>query len=198
MKFFKKSYITIGSFAFMLVLASYINYRYNPEREKNLGQTVYVNNNQDFVDDECVSIYGEKNTSTENVESLKNVDEEESSATDNIAIFRYERDNMYSEMIENYNKVISNQNTTKEKVNEYQDKLNEIISKKNLINMIENVIKAYDVEDVVIIPTNNENINVIIKSQDEVDKSLIAKINQIITYQLGVSADKITIKSVKN
>ena len=118
--------------------------------------------------------------------------------TDNIAIFRYERDNMYSEMIENYNKVISNQNTTKEKVNEYQDKLNEIISKKNLINMIENVIKAYDVEDVVIIPTNNENINVIIKSQDEVDKSLIAKINQIITYQLGVSADKITIKSVKN
>ena len=59
--------------------------------------------------------------------------------------------------------------------------------------MVENVILSKGVEDIVIIPTGNNNINVVIKSKVEIEKELIAQIQQIITDQLGVEASKISI-----
>ncbi|MBR1883585.1 MAG: hypothetical protein IJ809_01335 [Clostridia bacterium] len=42
MKFLKNGFLGIISFMCMIVIAGYINYEYNAEREQNLGQTVYV------------------------------------------------------------------------------------------------------------------------------------------------------------
>lgn len=44
----KGSAITVSVIC-MLVIAGYINYEYNPEREKNLGKTVYVSAGQGEV-----------------------------------------------------------------------------------------------------------------------------------------------------
>lgn len=179
----KRSTLALLSVGIMVSVAGYINYKYNPEREKNLGQTVYVNGKDNFTY-ENVSIYSEETNQEIVVEEEKE---------DNIAVFKYDRDNMYSELSENYANIIKNENTSSEQVNEYQKKLNELITQKNLINMVENVIKSKGIEDIVIIPTNNDNMNVVVKMKEELKTEQIAQIQQIIVDQIGVSASKISI-----
>ena len=98
---FKRILMACVSFAFMVSIAGYINYKYNPEREKDLGQTVYVNSSNDEVDiyKEAQSVYNNK---------------------DKISSFRNDRDNMYSELSENYNNVIKNEKSSDEEIKEYQ------------------------------------------------------------------------------
>lgn len=114
-----------------------------------------------------------------------------------LAVFKYDRDNMYSELSENYNNVIKNEKSSDEEIKEYQQKLSELIKQKNLITMVENVIKAKGIEDIVIIPTNNDNINVVIKSSEDLTQQQIAQIQQILVDQLGANANKISIECKK-
>ena len=188
----KRGKIALLSLTLMLLIAGYINYKYNPEREKNLGKTIYVNGKDSYMY-ENVSIYNEEESSISNVEEKSNVTGNSNSNEDAISVFRYDRDNMYSELEENYRSTISNTNTSKEKINDYQDKLNKLIEEKNLISMVENVILSKGIEDIVIIPTSNNNLNVVIKSKEEIPSDLMAKIQQIIVDQLGVEASKISI-----
>lgn len=188
----KRGKLALLSLTLMLLIAGYINYKYNPEREKNLGKTIYVNGKDSYMY-ENVSIYNEEESSISNVEEKSNVTGNSNSNEDAISVFRYDRDNMYSELEENYRSTISNTNTSKEKINDYQDKLNKLIEEKNLISMVENVILSKGIEDIVIIPTSNNNLNVVIKSKEEIPSDLMAKIQQIIVDQLGVEASKISI-----
>jgi len=180
--FVKRSALALISFIFMLSIIGYINYKYDPEREKDLGQTVYVNSKD--TENLGVSIYSEKDISKENSENA-------------IAVFKYDRDNMFSELIETYNNIINNTNTSPDNINSYQEKLDSLIEKKTLINMVENVIKSKGIEDIVIIPTNNDNLNVVVKSDVELEADMIAKIQQIIVDQLGVDASKLSITTSK-
>ena len=188
----KRGKIALLSLTLMLLIAGYINYKYNPEREKNLGKTIYVNGKDSYMY-ENVSIYNEEESSISNVEEKSNVTGNSNSNEDAISVFRYDRDNMYSELEENYRSTISNTNTSKEKINDYQDKLNKLIEEKNLISMVENVILSKGIEDIVISPTSNNNLNVVIKSKEEIPSDLMAKIQQIIVDQLSVEASKISI-----
>ena len=184
----KRSTLAFCSVALMLTVVGYINYKYNPEREQNLGQTVYVNGKDSFTY-ENVSIYSEdEQNTTSTVANVNNAKED-----DSISVFKYDRDNMYSELNENYSNIISNSNSSKEQISEYQKKLDELIEEKNLITMVENVIKSKGIDDIVIIPTNNDNINVVIKSSEEISKEKIAQIQQIIVDQLGADANKLSI-----
>jgi hypothetical protein len=184
MKVVKKSTIALISVILMLSIVGYINYKYNPQREQNLGQTVYVNGKDSFTY-ENVSIYDDEN------EDLSNDDE--SQEDDSIAVFKYDRDNMYSELNENYSNIIANVNSSKEQIEQYQNKLDELIQEKNLITMVENVIKSRGIENIVIIPTNNDNINVVVESKENIENDKIAQIQQIIVDQLGTDANKISI-----
>lgn len=185
MKVIKRSTLAVLSISLMVTIAGYINYKYNPEREKNLGQTVYVSGKDSFTYD-TVSIYENKEKIISDTRSKEIVE-------DAISVFKYDRDNMYSELSENYNKIINNENTTKEQINEYQKKLDKLIAEKNLITMVENVIKSKGIEDLVIIPTNNENINVVVKSKEDLKEEQIAQIQQILVDQLGADANKLSI-----
>lgn len=188
MKIVKRSTLALLSVGLMVTVAGYINYKYNPEREKNLGQTVYVNGKDSFTY-ENVSIYeNEEESINTNSSNENNVVQD-----DSIAVFKYDRDNMFSELSENYTKIIANSNTSTEQVNEYQKKLDELIEKKNLIMMVENVIKSKGIEDIVIIPTNNDNINVVVKSSEELKQEQIAQIQQILVDQLGADPNKLSI-----
>lgn len=194
MNFLKKGKLALLSITMMLVVAGYINYEYNPEREKNLGQTIYVNG-KDTSGVDVVNIYG---NAQKNEDNSKEVFEYATSKESTIAVFKYDRDNMFSELSENYRQIITNTNTSVDKVNEYQTQLNELLKKKNLITMVENIIKSKGIDDVVIIPTNNDNLNVILKSKSEVTKEQIAQIQQILVDQFNINANKITITVSKN
>lgn len=172
-----KRFLMAGiSFCFMITIAGYINYKYNPEREKDLGQTVYVNSNNDEV-----KIYQESST--------------KSAEDEKMAKFRYDRDNMYSELLNNYNEIINNSNTNSETMAEYQEKQSSLIEEKNQINMVENMIKSKNIDDVVIIPTNNGKVNVILKAE-ELEENIVAQVMQIIIDQLDVSANNISIEKI--
>lgn len=202
MKKIKKTSLALISLFMMLTIVGYINYKYNPKREQNLGQTVYVNGKDSYTY-ENVSIYddeknndniinnkNENNKEDENSKIQNNAKNEEESS---VAVFKYDRDNMYSELSENYTNIIENSNSSKEQINEYQGKLDKLIEEKNLINMVENVIKSKGIKNVVIIPTNNDNINVILEDDEKIEKEKIAQIQQILVDQLGANANKITI-----
>ncbi|MEG2348293.1 MAG: SpoIIIAH-like family protein [Clostridia bacterium] len=192
----KRGQIAILSISLMAVVAGYINYKYNPEREKNLGQTMYVNGKDSFTYQD-VSIYEEeekenqKKHTSDDKNSTKGVNS--TIEQNSIAVFKYDRDNMFSELSENYSNIIKNEKTSQEKITEYQVKLNELIKQKNLINMVENVIKSKGIKDIVIIPTDNYNINVVVSSREELKKEQIAQIQQILVDQLGAKAEKLSI-----
>ena len=164
------------SFCLMLAIAAYINYEYNPEREKDLGQTVYVNSNND------VNIY----------KDTKNVN---ASSYDTIASFRNDRDNMYSELANNYSSIINNNNSSSDTIAEYQGKLSKLIEEKNQIVMVENVIKSKNVEDVVIMINTSGKVNVILKT-DNLDETLAAQIMQVVVDQLDVDVNDISIEKI--
>lgn len=175
----KRITMAVLSFCFMVTIAGYINYKYNPEREKDLGQTVYVNSNNDEVE-----IYKEAGTVFNN-------------SNNKISKFRNDRDNMYSELANNYSQIINNTNSSSETIAEYQEKLSSLIEEKNQVLMVENVIKSKGVEDVVIVLTNNEKANVIIKAE-EVSETLAAQIMQTIIDQFDIKANNITIENIED
>lgn len=192
MKIIKKSQIAVLSILLMVGVAGYINYKYNPIREKNLGQTMYVNGKDSFTYDK-VGMYSDNSSNTDDETTTKSNKNDDST----LAVFKYDRDNMYSELSENYNSVIKNEKSSEKEIKEYQQKLSEIIKQKNLIIMVENVIRAKGIEDIVIIPTNNDNINVVIKSKEDLTQQQIAQIQQILVDQLGANANKISIECKK-
>ena len=203
-EFIKKSKISFFSILIMLLIAGYINYEYNPDREKNLGQTMYVNGKDSGLID--VDIYEQVNK--ENKEPVLNLkgdvtiydekevfnyikDENKYETSETISVFRNDRDNMFSEMSSNYESIISS-NSNKDMVMEYQKKLDELLSEKNLIKMVENIIKSEGIEEVVIIPSSG-SYNIVIKSSKKIETADIAKIKSLIVDRFGVSSSKVTI-----
>ena len=196
MKVIKKGQIAVLSILLMVGVAGYINYKYNTTREKNLGQNMYVNGKDSFTYDK-VSIYSDDKSNSENDDAKTTSASNNNSEDSALAVFKYDRDNMYSELSENYTSVIKNEKSSEAEIKEYQQKLSELIKQKNLITMVENVIKAKGIEDIVIIPTNNDNINVVIKSKEDLTQQQIAQIQQILVDQLGANANKISIECKK-
>src|SRR5574344_2207893 len=199
MKVIKKGQIAVLSLALMTGVALYINYKYDPNTEKNLSQTIYVNGKDRFPYDKD-GIYDNKDSQENNDKTQASATSEDSlksdasSKEDTLAVFKYDRDNMYSELSENYNNIIKNEKSTESEIKEYQKKLDDLITQKNLITMVENVIKAKGIENIVIIPTKNDNINVLVKSKEDLTSQQIAQIQQILVDQLGANAKKISIE----
>lgn len=193
MKIIKRSQLALLSLSFMIMIAGYINYKYDPEREKNLGQTVHVSGSDVFLYDNSassnnsnVTVYTEKNTSISN--NKKNTES-------SIATFKEERDNMFSELEATYKEAIEKEQDTATR-EKYQKKLDEVVEKKHLISIIENLIKTKGIKNLVIVPTG-DNINVIVESDKKLTETEIAIIQKIIQDEFGIDADKISINQSK-
>lgn len=193
MKIIKRSQLALLSLSFMIMIAGYINYKYDPEREKNLGQTVHVSGSDVFLYDNSassnnsnVTVYTEKNTSISN--NKKNTES-------SIATFKEERDNMFSELEATYKEAIEKEQDTATR-EKYQKKLDEVVEKKHLISIIEKLIKTKGIKNLVIVPTG-DNINVIVESDKKLTEAEIAIIQKIIQDEFGIDADKISINQSK-
>lgn len=188
----KRSQIAIISLSLMVMVAGYINYKYNPEREENLGKSVYVNSKDGFIYSN-VSIYEDKE------EKAGKTDEEKANnlykqkeAKETLSTFRANRNDMFSELKETYSKAVSANSSNVEKQEEYQKKLNELIKNKHTITVVEELIKSKGIDDIVIVPTN-DNLNVIVADKEEISKEQIVMIQKVIQDELKFPADKITI-----
>ena len=193
MKVIKRSQIAIISLSLMVMIAGYVNYKYNPEREENLGKSVYVNSKDGFMYSN-IGIYEDRKAETENNKeeakrnNLYNLKESE----ETLSRFRASRNNMFSELEDTYSKAITANSLNAEQINEYQNKLNKLIEDKHTISIVEDLIKTKGIDDIVIVPTN-DNLNVIISSKNEITKEQIALVQKTIQDELGFPADKITI-----
>lgn len=188
----KKSQIAIISLSLMVMIAGYVNYRYNPEREENLGQSVYVSSKDGFMYS-SINIYEEKDTRNETEETTEvNNMYKQKESKETLSNFRANRNNMFSELEETYSKVIETNSTDVKQLTEYQNKLNELIQNKHMITIVEDLIKSKGITDIVIVPTN-ENLNVIVADDEEITNDKIAMIQKIIQDELDFPADKITI-----
>lgn len=197
MKIIKRSQLALLSLSFMVMIAGYINYKYDPEREKDLGQTVHVSGTDVFLyensqtNNSNVEIYTETSKNTNNQNMYNNKSYTESS----LYTFKENRDNMFSELEETYKAVISSEqeNSVKEK---YQEKLDEVVEKKHLINIVESLIKSKGIKSVVIVPTE-EKINIMVESEEKLNSVQIAIIEDIIKEEFGVSSSEINISQVE-
>lgn len=185
----KRSQIAIISLSLMVMIAGYVNYKYNPEREENLGKSVYVNSKDGFMYS-SVNIYEEENEENEVAETNNLYKQKEAEET--LATFRANRNDMFSELKETYSKAVEANSASAESKSEYQEKLDQLIKNKHAITVVEEIIKAKGIDDIVIVPTN-ENLNVIVADKEEITKEQIAMIQKVIEDELGFPADKITI-----
>lgn len=104
---------------------------------------------------------------------------------------RLDRDNMYSQMLENYQKMLETDNLNAEEKTDAQEEIKRINNEKNAIMIAENLIKTKGFEDVILF-VNNGNVSVIIKAET-LDENQVAQIQNIITRELAVQVTKINV-----
>ena len=220
MKNFKKNQVVIFVIALMLVTAGYLNFSNQEKLEENLiptssaadseemaaiGDATLVNANE--VANEEVSNNVTNNTmdntqntiknNTEAVDTSSNLEDvqENISQTDSnyFTQSKIDRDNMYSQMLENYQKILETDNLEADEKTIAQEEIKKINDEKNAIMIAENLIKTKGFDDVILF-VNNGNVSAIIKT-DELDENEVAQIQNIITRELQVEVTKINVSS---
>ena len=190
MKLIKRGQLAMLSISFMIMIAGYINYKYDPKREENLGQTMRVDSDQVYLytSENDVDIYTEiANNLDKNNDTIYNNKKAEST----LSSFKSSRDNMFSELEESYTAVIS-KSASQEEAKIYQEKLDGVIKKKHLIDIVEGIIKAKGITEIVIVPTEGKY-NVMVKMDSKLTDAQANMIRKIIEDEFNVEPDKIRI-----
>lgn len=175
----KKNQILITAVTMMLVMAGYLNYRYDPTKPFDNEITGKMEDN--FGD----AIFVSSNNIQETIKSdVKNSD-------DYFIQTRIDRTNTYAEQIETYESIMTSTSTSEEQKNKAQEEIEKINATRNSILIAENLIKLKEIEDVVIL-VNVSSINVIVKSE-ELSKEQVAQIQNIVSREFNYEISKIHI-----
>ena len=181
----RRSQVALLSLTFMIMIAGYINYKYDEQREKDLGKSVYVSSSDIYLYDNTasVSVYTEEGKNSQNMYNIKN--------SASISKYKSDREDNYSKRIEEYTTCISSNSANSEVVIEYQKKLDDINSEKYKVGLAEQMLKSKNYMDVAVLP-NEDGVIVVTKgivlSNDEV-----ANIQEIITSCFNIKPEKLTI-----
>lgn len=178
----KKNQILAVAVTMMLVMAGYLNYRYDPTKpfdveltgkiEDNLGDAIFVNSTN--IEENITEVIAKNNN-------------------DYFAQTRIERANTYAEQIETYENIIVSNSVSDEQKNKAQEEINRINKIRNSITIAENLIKLKGFEEVVIL-VNTSSINVIIDNV-EPSKEQLAQIQNIVSREFEIEIEKIHITS---
>lgn len=223
MKVIKKNQIILFVGALMLVVAGYLSLSKTSQDISNLIPTSVVADTEEMaalgdaklVNANAVTENTITNTENENTVTNEGIEEENikqntietgstveenstksKDSTENEDYFtksRLERDTMYSQTLETYENMINNDNISENQKTIAQQEIAKINNQKNAIMIAENLIKVKGFEDLIIF-VNNENVSVIIKA-DKLEEKDVAQIQNIITRELEVSAENITISN---
>lgn len=130
----------------------------------------------------------------ENINNISNSKETNNTVISDNSYFtqsRLDRDNMYSQMLENYQKILETDSLEAEEKTNAQEEIKRINNEKNAIMIAENLIKTKGFEDVILF-INNGNVSVIVKA-NKLEENNIAQIQNIITRELNVKVNKINV-----
>ena len=129
-------------------------------------------------------------TSSNNIES---VNKDKQLNNNYFTQSRLDRDTMYSQTLDTYQKIIENESISADQKAIAQKEISKINEQKNSIMIAENLIKVKGFEDLIIF-INGENVSVIVKS-DKLEEKEIAQIQNIVTRELGVKIENISISN---
>ncbi|MCI8700530.1 MAG: SpoIIIAH-like family protein [Clostridia bacterium] len=104
---------------------------------------------------------------------------------------KMERDNMYSQMLENYQKMLNNTNISEDQKSIASQEIKNINNTKNSIMICENLITTKGFENVVIF-VNGNSVNVVVKS-NKLEQEQVAQIQNIITREINTEIENIHI-----
>lgn len=192
---FKKNQIVILTLALMFVTAGYLNYT-NNQTEGNefaeVGDAQLVSTN---VYENDVRIEDDNAKETNDIIYLQEKNEtaqETAASSDYFTQTRLERDTMYSQMLETYQKILENEKISSDQKQISGEEIKNINNRKNAISIAENLIKTKNFSDVVIL-LNDNNINVVVKQNENLKTEQVAQISNIISREFKADINDIHI-----
>lgn len=207
MKILKRNQLIILVISLMLVTAGYLNFtntNYTDSRGNviaELGDATLVNSNnvenktenivendEEDYQQEATDTAVQDNELEKQNEIVETVQEDTYFTTS-----KFDRENIYSQMLETYQEIYNNTNSTSEQKAEALQEIANINKKRNAIMIAENLVIAKGFEDIVIF-ANESSVSVIIKAE-ELQPEQIAQIQNIVSRELGVGAEIINIST---
>lgn len=146
-----------------------------------------VSNNENDVKNESDS---EEENNTDKNETVT-TNSNKTNSSDYFTSSKLERDNMYSQMLENYQKMLNNTNISEDQKSIASQEIKNISNIKNSIMICENLITTKGFENVVIF-VNGDSVNVVVKS-DKLTQEQVAQIQNIITREINTEIENIHI-----
>ena len=217
MKILKRNQLIVLVVSLMLITAGYLNFTTNQENvetstiaertDTTIGDAEFVStvpHNENKVEESAIvenyenAISNEMSNEQENLVETNATEQkqEESKKSENDYYFitsKLDRNTMYSETLETYQEMYNNANATAEQKQEALKKINSINNTKNAIMIAENLIIAKGFKNVVIF-ANEGSISVVIQA-DELKPEEVAQIQNIVSRELNVSAERIHISN---
>ena len=206
----KKNQLVLIAISLMLVTAGYLNYT-NNMKEASLGDAKLVSS--EIVEENVKENKNEAEKETENekekekendniddksndkVSENKNIIETSKSVNDDyFAKTKLEREKMYSQMIETYQKILENDKIDKEQRDISSKEIKNINDRKNAILTIENLLEGKNFMNSLIL-INDNNIDIVIKSKENLTKEQVAQIQNIVSRELSAKIEDIHIST---
>lgn len=203
MKILKRNQLIVLVISLMLVTAGYLNFTSNDTIKTGtnlvaeLGDATLVSSNEiekkeeNLVENEKADYIEEKEAVEGNVEPEQTVEtvQEDTYFTTS----KFERENLYSQMLETYQEIYNNSNSTAEQKAEAIEQIANINKTKNAIMIAENLCLAKGFENIVIF-SNENSVSVIVKAEN-LEQAQIAQIQNIVSRELSIGAEKINIST---
>lgn len=205
MKVLKRNQLIILVISLMLVTAGYLNFTSTNEKMENkdvvaeLGDATLVSNNNVVNENQGENKEEKKQNDNESevINENETIGENEAIETNQEDTYfttsKLERENIYSQMLESYQEIYNNVNSTVEQKNLAIEDISKINEKRNAIMIAENLVKAKGFEDIVIF-SNSNSVSVIIKAE-KLEPEQIAQIQNIVSRELEVGAEAISIST---
>lgn len=156
------------------------------DTQKENNQEKTSKNNEQMEETET-----ESNTNKNEIETNSKVESNTKTSSEYFANSKLERENMYSQMLENYQKILNNTSISEEQKSIASQEIKNINNIKNSIMICENLITTKGFEKVVIF-VNGESINVVVKSE-KLNQDQVAQIQNIVTREMNSKAENIHI-----
>lgn len=203
MKILKRNQLIILVISLMLVTAGYLNFTSTNAQDNTketvaeLGDATLVNSNKvenENVVENSVEQEISKEVKQEKEEVVKPTNAETTPKEDTyFTTSKLERENIYSQMLETYQEIYNNTNSTQEQKEKAIEEIAKINERRNAIMIAENLILAKGIENVVIFA--NENSVSVITKAETLEPEKIAQIQNIVSRELEVGAEIISIST---
>lgn len=128
----------------------------------------------------------------QNANGITQTEKNNTAADDYFSAVRLERDKSYSQMLETYTNILKDSNVPNDQKSIASNEIKKINDRRNQISTIENLLKGKGFEDLIIM-INDNSIDAIIKSDQELNNINVAQIENIVSRELNADIEDIHI-----